>query len=185
MAALGNLDHDVEINNNTGGGGGVTILPDDDYELEIIESDVKANTKGTGQNLDAKIQVASGPHKGVWFFGGVTSIQHQSAQAQAIGQGQLKALCAAIGQPFDELTDSEQLHFRPFWGSVRSETYYSNKHKKDMTKNVVAKFLFEGMPDDEPAPASPPTPPAGKPAASEAPPAATGGTGKPKRPWEK
>jgi hypothetical protein len=94
MAQLGNLDPNVEVNNG-GGGGGITILPDDDYQLEIIESDVKANSKGTGQNLDLKVQVADGPHKGTWFFAGITSIQHNSAQAQAIGQGQLKALCEA------------------------------------------------------------------------------------------
>jgi stage V sporulation protein SpoVS len=183
MAGLGALNPDVELNNNTAGGG-FTVLPDDDYELEIIESDVKANSKGTGQNLDWKVQVASGPHKGVTFFSGITSIQHESAQAQAIGQGQLKAACRAMDVDFGELTDSEQLHFKPFWASVRSETYFSNKHKKDMTKNVIAKFLFEGM-DDEPAPASP-EPPATKSLASTPPPAnANADTGKKRRPWEK
>jgi hypothetical protein len=183
MAGLGALNKDVEINNNpAGGGGAVTLLPDDDYELEIIESDVKANSKGTGQNMDAKIQVASGPFKGTWFFGGITSIQHESAQAQAIGQGQLKALCAATGVDFDTLTDSEAFHFKPFWASVRTEEYYSNKHKKQMQKNVIAKYLFEGC-DDTPAPASPP---AGKPEASAAPaPVEAPASAKPKRPWEK
>lgn len=186
MAGLGNLNHDVEINNNVQGGGTFTILPDDDYELEIIESDVKANSKGSGKNADFKIQVASGEHKGVTFFGGITSIEHTSAQAQAIGQGQLKALCASIGQDFAELTDTEQLHFRPFWASVRSETYFSNKHQKNVTKNVIAKFLFEGMPDDTPAPASKVgAVPDGKAPANDGPPATSGGQSKPKRPWEK
>lgn len=183
MAGFGNLDRNVEANNVAGGGGSVTILPDDDYELEIIESDVKANSKGTGQNFDCKIQVASGPFKGEWFFGGVTSIQHTSAQAQAIGQGQLRALCNACGVDYETVADTEELHFKPFYASVRSEEYWSNKHNKNMTKNVVAKYLYEGMPDDTPAPASPP---AGKPSPT-APPAAKpdAGASKPNRPWEK
>lgn len=181
MAGLGALNPDVELNNNAGGGG-FTLLPDDDYELEIIESDVKANSKGTGQNLDFKVQVASGPHKGVSFFGGITSIQHESAQAQAIAQGTLKALCEAAGVDFANLSDSEQLHFRPFWASVGQETYFSRKHNKDVTKNTILKFRWDGMPEEE---APTPTPPAAK--ATAAPPAATStpASAKPKRPWEK
>lgn len=183
MAGLGTLNHDVEVNNNTAGGGGITILPDDDYELEIIESDVKENSKKTGSNADFKIQVASGEFKGVWFFDSITSIQHSSAQAQAIGQGQLKALCMAAGYDFSALTDTDQLHHRPFWAKVGSETYFSKKHSKDVTKNKIVKFLWEGMPEDD-SPTSPPAakqPPAEKPPAAAAEkPAAAG-----RRPWQK
>lgn len=184
MAGLGALNPDVEVNNNTGGG--FTLLPDGNYELEIIESDVKANSKGTGQNLDFKVQVASGPYKGTSFFGGITSIQHESAQAQAIGQGQLKALCEAAGVDFSTLTDSEQLHFKPMWAEVHSETYTSKSGKyagQERTVNRIKKFLWEGMPEETPAAV---TPPAAKPAAS-APPAANANaaSAKPKRPWEK
>lgn len=185
MAGFGNLDRNVEANNTAGGGGSITILPDDDYELEIIESDVKPNSKGSGTNFDFKVQVASGEFKGEWFFGGITSIQHTSAQAQAIGQGQLRALCNATGVDYEAVSDTEELHFKPFYASVRSETYWSNKHNKNMTKNVIAKYLYEGMPD---TPDAPPSPPAGKaePAASAPPPAKPDtGAGRPKKPWEK
>lgn len=180
MAAVGSLNHDVEINNNTNSGGGITILPDDDYELEFTESDVKASSTGKGQNFNGKVQVVSGPHKGVWFFGGINNIQHESAQSQAIGQGQLKALATACGVDFHTLTDTEQLHYRPFYGRVGSESYFSKKHQKDVTKNVITKYLWDGMPeDDAPAPpaqkreAAPPPAPEPKPAA--------GGN----RPWSK
>jgi hypothetical protein len=181
MAGLGALNPDVEVNNN-GGGGGFPLLPDDDYELEITESDVKANSTGKGQNLDYKVQVVSGPHKGVTFFGGITSIQHESAQAQTIAQGQLKALCAAAGVDFTTLTDSEQLHFKPFYGRVGNETYFSKKHNKDVTKNIILKFLWDGMPEEGAAAA----PPAAKAAAT--PPASSGAattSSAPKRPWNK
>lgn len=187
MAGLGEIDRSVEANNvPTSGGGSVTILPDDDYELEYIESDVKPNSKGTGKNFEGKIQVVSGPYKGTWFYGGINNINHQSAQSQSIAQGELKALCEATGVDFEAISDTDELHFRSFWASVRTETYFSKKHNKEMQKNVIAKYLYEGMPDDTPAPASPP---AGKPAASSAPaaePAKTatsGATGR--RPWDK
>jgi hypothetical protein len=184
MAALGGLSADTEVNNG-GNGGGFSILPDDDYQLEIVESDVKANSKGTGQNLELKVQVADGPNKGDWFFHSITSIQHTSAQAQAIGQGQLKALFeamggeAAFGFAFHELDETNKLHFRPFWGRVGHEEYFSPKYQKQTTKNVIEKFLWEGMPEEDAAPAPPaskPTPTPPKPAPAPAP------AGK-SRPW--
>lgn len=188
MAGLGQLNHDVEVNNNTGGG--FTLLDEDDYELEIVESDVKANSKGTGQNLDFKVQVVSGPRKGESFFGGITSIQHTSAQAQAIGQGQLKALCEAAGVDFTSLTDSEQLHYRPFWAHVIQDTYTTGPNSKtpgvEKTVNKIGKFLWEGMPEDNAPTASPPAEkrtPAPTPAPAPAPSPAPAATGK--RPWQK
>lgn len=178
MAGIGQLNHDVEVNN--GGGGGFTLLVEDDYELEIVESDVKANSKGTGQNADFKFQVVSGPHKGATFFSSITSIQHESAQAQAIGQGQLKALCQATDLDFTSLTDTEQLHFRPLWAHVIQDTYYSTKKQQDVTVNRIGKFLWEGMPESDaaapPAEKKPATPPPAKP---EEKPAAG------RRPWQK
>jgi hypothetical protein len=179
MAAFGQLDRDVEVNNG-GGGGSVTILADDVYELEFTELDMEPAKSGNGKNMTGKVQVASGPHKGVWFFGGINNVQHSSAQAQAIAQGTLKALCLATGVDFDTLEDTEQLKFRPFYGRVGSETYFSNKHRKDMTKNVVLKYMYEGMPEEDEAAAPPTAKSAPAPARETEKPAATG-----RRPWEK
>jgi hypothetical protein len=186
MAALGGLSADTEVNNG-GNGGGFSILADDDYQLEIIESDVKANSKGTGTNVELKVQVADGPNKGQWFFHSITSIQHTSAQAQAIGQGQLKALFeatggeAAYGFPFHELDETNKLQFRPFWARVGHEEYFSNKHQKQVTKNVIEKFLWEGMPAEEEKAAAPPASKA-SPSAPPSAPASPAPAGK-ARPW--
>lgn len=182
MAGLGALNHDVDVNN--GGGGGFTLLVEDDYELEMIESDVKANSKGTGQNLNFKVQVVSGPHKGASFYGMITSIQHESAQSQAIGQGQLKALCCAAGFDFTTLNDSEQLHYRPFYAHVIQDSYVAAKGAKagqTVTNNKIGKFLWEGMPEDD-AKASPP---ADKPAAAPPPPPTPDKPVTGRRPWQK
>jgi hypothetical protein len=129
MAALGGLSADTEVNNG-GNGGGFSILADDDYQLEIIESDVKANSKGTGTNVELKVQVADGPNKGQWFFHSITSIQHTSAQAQAIGQGQLKALFEATGGegrlrlPVPRARRNEQAPIPPVLGARRARRVF-------------------------------------------------------------
>lgn len=181
MAGLGQLNHDVEVNN--GGGGDFKLLPEDDYQLEITESEVKASSTGKGQNLSGKVQVVDGPHKGAWFYFSVNNIQHESAQSQAIGQGQLKALCLSADFDFADLHDSEQLHYRPFYAHVIQDTYTPKNGKnagKAVTNNKIGKFLWDGMPEDDKAtppatkqePATPPAqPPANKPAG--------------RRPWEK
>lgn len=185
MAGFGNINRDVEVNNSPNSGGSVTILPDDDYELEYIETDYVAGGTGKGKNFTGKIQVVSGEHKGVWFFGGINNVEHESAQAQTIAQGELKALCLATGVDYSKIEDTKEVEYRPFWASVRTESYFSKKHNKDMQKNVVAKYLYEGMPDDAPAPSSPPasksaaTAPAAT-APAEDKPAATG-----RMPWKK
>src|SRR4051794_515960 len=126
MAGLGEINRDVEANNNSGGGS-VTILADDNYELEYYETDVVANTTGKGQNFTGKVRVVSGDQKGVWFFGGINNIQHESARAQAIAQGTLKSLCLAADVDFQSITDTKDLEYRSFWATVRSESYQSRK----------------------------------------------------------
>jgi hypothetical protein len=185
MAGLGSIDRDVPVNNNAAGGGeGITILPDAVYELEFTELDVAPSSTGKGQNMTGKVKVAAGEYKDVWFFGGINNVQHESSQSQAIAQGTLKALWLAQGQPEDDFppTDTDQLTFRSFHAYVGSESYHSKKHGKQMTKNVITKYLYEGMPEEDAAP-----PPASKreptpaPAAKEE--AAAPATKK--RPWEK
>lgn len=179
MAAFGNIDSNVEVNNNpAGGGGSVTILPDEVYELEFTELTIEPAKSGNGQNLNGKVQVVSGPHKGVWFFGGINNIVHSSAQAQTIAQGTLKALCLAADVSFPP-NDTEDLRLRPFFARVGSETYYSTKHSKDMTKNVIVKYMYEGMPEEDTV-APPPSKREPEPAREPEKPAATG-----RRPWEK
>lgn len=156
MASLGQIQDDVEANASTSSGGGVTVLPDDVYELEVIESDVKANGKGTGLNLNFKVRVVAGPRKDVWFFDGINNIQHESAQSQTIAQGQLRALAEACGLDWPLTnTDSEVFHFRNFHAQVGSETYHSTKHNKELTKNKIVKYLYGDIQPDEVAPKPP------------------------------
>ena len=68
-----------------------------------------------------------------------------------------------------------------FGGRVGQETYFSKKHNKEMTKNIVTKFMYDGMPEDEAAEAM--NPPAAKAEPAPAPTPAPAATGS--RPWAK
>jgi hypothetical protein len=157
MASLGQLNSDVEAKATDTGGGGITTLPDDVYELEIFESEVKTASTGKGMNLDFKVRVLSGPFKDVWFFDGIPCIQHESAAAMAGGQGRLRALAEACDQVWPlPGEDSEAVHFRPFHAQVIAETYFSKKHSKEMTKNKIVKFLYGDLEPDVLPPSAPP-----------------------------
>lgn len=78
----------------------------------IIESEEKANDKGTGRLLSLTWKIAEGePFAGRQIFQNLNYI-HDSAQAQLIGQQQLKQVCEAVGVE-GHLEDSEILHHTP------------------------------------------------------------------------
>lgn len=180
MASLGQSFDPNAVAPSTGGGGGVH--PAGIFEFEINESDVKPNNKGTGLVLKFVAEgtgnaEAPSDNKGKKVFGNI-NVTNESAQAQTIGQGELSALCAAIGYT-SALEDSEALHYQPFWAEIVHEPRmkkdsfgkytipdYESDGVTPKVNAVIKKYMFEGMDDAKPAA---PTPPAGKPAAQAAP----------------
>lgn len=112
MANLGNFNPD-EVKDDR------ELLPDGEYAMQVIESDVVATKSGNGQLLKLTYEVIEGnaARRKLWDQ---INIAHQSAEAQEIGQRQLKRLCGAIGIT-GPVSDSEQLHFKPFRGTVATE----------------------------------------------------------------
>lgn len=135
-------------------------LPAGDYELQIVEADVKANSKGTGTLLNYKAEVLSVEGNRSIFER--INIQHEKATAQAIGQKQLQDLIKAAG--LTSIGDTDQLLYQPFWATLAVENYTSNTGE-DRSRNVVKKYLFEASsapPAEKPEASAPPprTPPA-------------------------
>lgn len=183
MAQLGTAFDPNSVEPDKGGGGG--LHPAGNFEFEIQESDVKANSNGSGQVLKFTAVGIGDENKGLKIFENL-NIVHTSAQAQAIGQAQLSALCRAMDFT-DELTDSEQLHYRPFWAEIVHEQQIDFKTKAKLfhddgnpkMRAVVKKYLFE----DGEAPTQPAaTPPAEK-QAPKAPPPAANPPAQRSRPW--
>ncbi|MBR0948156.1 hypothetical protein, partial [Bradyrhizobium liaoningense] len=85
-----------DVNEKDAEGGGGVIIPRDRYLLNIVEGEVKRNSKNTGDLFEYKAEVVEGDFAGVKFFGNI-NVTHQTVTAQKIGQAQLAALAEATG----------------------------------------------------------------------------------------
>jgi hypothetical protein len=91
-------------------------LPAGEYTMQVIESELKDTKSGTGQQLVLTLEVIEGAHSNrrVWDR---LNIRNQNVDAQRIAQRALADLCLAVG--INSLKNSEDLHFKPFVGSVK------------------------------------------------------------------
>lgn len=159
-----------------------TPIPDGDYALEVLESDVVETKSGMGLKLT--YQVTEGDYEGRRIYG-FMNIANESAQAQEIGQKELASLCRAIGLPMIE--DSEELHFKRFEAKIgmgkpskeKEDDGRGNMVPKYPARNEIKRFYF---PDEGGAPkpqaANDNTPPPAQQEAAAAKPAGS-------RPWGK
>jgi hypothetical protein len=150
-------------------------LPVGEYRAEIIASEVKPTKNGLGQYLQIEMQILDGEYasRHVWDR---LNLWNQNAQTVEIAQRTLKQLCDAVGS--GPITDSEELHQRPFVLKVRMT---ANKQTGEM-QNA---FNYKAEGDAQPArPAAPTARPAAPTARPVSPPqaAAPKAAGKP---WER
>ena len=91
-------------------------LPAGKYLACIVESEMRATKSGTGEFLYLTFQVLEGQFKGrkVWAR---LNLKNPNPQAEQIAQGQLSAICRAVGvlQP----RDSVELHNLPLLVTVK------------------------------------------------------------------
>jgi hypothetical protein len=144
MAYLGNTFDPNEIPADERGE--YTPIPAGDYLLQIVESDI--DDKGDRTGLKLTYEVVDGEFSNRKIFD-YLNIVHPNATAQQISQRALADLCLATG--VGAVSDTEELHFRPFIGKVAVE---KRKDNGEMT-NKMKKSRAAGS-----------APPAGKPAAS-------------------
>ena len=102
-------------------------LPAGKYIAAITDSVMKPTKKGTGHYLELTFQVVEGQYKGrlVWSR---LNLDNPSSQAVQIAQGELSAICRAIGvmQP----KDSVELHNLPLLVKVKCK-------KREDTGDIV------------------------------------------------
>jgi len=138
-------------------------LPAGDYMAIITNSEMKPNSKGTGEYLELTMQVTDGPHAGRQAWDRLSLI-HQNAQPVDIAQRKLSAICHAVGVL--QVTQSEQLHNRPL--KIRMKP-----RKDDPSQTEVASYKSANGSPPSPQPAAPappaqPAQPAQQPATSKA-----------------
>lgn len=91
-------------------------LPAGEYKVVVIEMKEKPTKDGGGVRMEVKLQVCSGQYQNRTLFDGL-NVVNKSAQAQAIGRGQLKALCVACGKEDPKTT--EELYGKPIIAKVK------------------------------------------------------------------
>ncbi|MBF0400243.1 MAG: DUF669 domain-containing protein [Magnetococcales bacterium] len=85
-------------------------LPPGEYRVQIITSEMRATKAGTGQYLFMEMEVLDGAMVGKKLFDRLNLI-NPNRQAEEIAQRTLSAICHAVGRM--QVSDSEELHFRP------------------------------------------------------------------------
>ena len=122
MANLGNFNAN-DVNPATD----FEPLPAGKYLAIITDSEMKPTKSGSGNYLELTFQVIDGPFKGRMLWSRL-NLDNPSPQAVQISQGELSAICRAVGvmQP----KDSIELHNLPLLVTVKCK-------KRDDTGDVV------------------------------------------------
>lgn len=105
-------------------------LPRGSYNAIVIDSDIKTTKAGNGEYIELVIQVVDGIHAGRRLWERL-NVSNPNKTAEDIAKAALAELCAAVG--VTKLTDTEQLHDRPFQVHVDID-------RKDPTRNRVVGY---------------------------------------------
>jgi hypothetical protein len=118
--------------------GSFDLLPKGDYEVLIIDSEMKATKNGDGEYLALELQVTSGEHKGRILWTNL-NLRNPNAKAEEIARGTLSAICRAVGVLTPQ--DSSELHNKPLLAVVRIKTdpTYGDKNEVRGFKPVEKK----------------------------------------------
>ena len=91
-------------------------IPAGKYPAVITDSELKPTKAGTGHYLQLTFQIIDGPHQNRLLWARL-NIDNPNPQAQQIAQGELSAICRAVGVLAPQ--DSVELHNLPLVIHVR------------------------------------------------------------------
>jgi len=145
MADLTNVGLDPNVPENSGG---FVLIPEGRYRAVIVGDRLVSTKDTTGKILELKVQLVDGQHAGQTVVDRINII-NKSAQAQAIGQGQLRRICGLTGCPFPP-SDTTMMHGKPIEITVKIESFTSNTTGKMLESNKISGY--------NPVPATPAKP---------------------------
>ena len=153
------------------------LLPPGKYRAQIVQSEMQPTKQGDGQMLCLEFDVLDGPHQGRKLWERLNLV-NRNQQTVEIAQRQLSAICHAVDRI--QVTDSEQLHFRPMMLTVaveqdkRDENLpLDERRKQNRIKGFAKTSGAATAPAQRPAPAQRSAPLSRTPAATTAAPLAT------------
>lgn len=113
------------------------VLPAGDYEVVIVNSELKATSRGDGKLLELTLQVLSGEHQNRKLWDRLNLI-NPSAAAQQIARGTLSAICRAVGVATPN--DSSELHGKPLVAVVKVKKQVRDGKETGSLQNEVAGY---------------------------------------------
>lgn len=156
MAKLNLNPSDFETGNDSA----PEILPAGEYQMQIIQSEMRETKAGDGQYLWLEFEILGPKYTGRKFWERL-NLLNKNEVTMKVAKKQLSAICSAISlSSFPN--DSEQLHFKPIKVAIT--------HKENKQGNLEARPTYLPLNGGAAAPA---------PAAASAAPSATA------KPWER
>lgn len=101
------------------------LLPPGQYMAQIVQSEMRPTKAGNGQMLWLEMDVLDGPYQGRKLWDQLNLV-NRNQQTVEIAQRTLSAICHAVGQI--QVSDSEQLHFRPMQVTLAVAIDSRDKH---------------------------------------------------------
>ena len=141
MANLNSFNaHDVEPTIDFG------PIPAGEYLAVITDSEMKPTKKGNGHYLELTFQVIDGPHKNRLLWARL-NLDNPSSQAVQIAQGELSAICRAVGvmQP----KDSIELHDLSLVVTVKCKRREDNGDITNEIRGYAGKETASGTTEPE------------------------------------
>jgi hypothetical protein len=154
VAALDFNVNDADEKDAEGGGG--PVAPRGRYMFQIVEGDIKENSKGTGLLYEFKAEITEGEFQGTKVYERL-NVRNKNATAQKIAQAQLKALTLACGLDPATTTDTDHLLYQPFQADIDIERYTPQGKTEEKERNVVKRYIHEGNADTAPPTKAEPT----------------------------
>ena len=121
-------------------------LPAGNYSAVIIDSEMKPTKRGNGRYLEFTFEVIDGPHRGrrLWSR---HNLDNPSPQAVQIAQGELSAICRAVGVMRPK--DSIELHNLPLLVSVIRKRRDDTGDVVNEIRGYAKKEVATGEPEDK------------------------------------
>ena len=121
---MANLGGTFDANNVTPSAP-MELLPPGKYVVQIVQSEMKETTNGSGQYLKLEMEVMDGPSKGRKLWDNLNLV-NPNPQTVDIAQRALSAICHAVGRL--QVSDSEELHYKPMTATLAVEPDSRDKH---------------------------------------------------------
>ncbi|MFZ5674300.1 MAG: DUF669 domain-containing protein [Pseudomonadota bacterium] len=121
-------------------------IPPGEYMLQVEKSELTPTKDQSGIILAVTLTVAGGEYEGRKIFPRF-NIRNKSMQAQTIGIGEFKALCAACGVDYEVARgNTDALNYVPFKALVGMEKESMNKETGQpyAPRNRVTKYIPAG-----------------------------------------